>query len=488
MSTCFSTLGLAEPLQRAVADLGYTSATSVQAEAIPAALKGTDWMVSSQTGSGKTAAFLLPCLNPLVEAGPQPMNALLGPSILVLCPTRELAQQVAAEAISLVRHARGIRVATVVGGMPFGKQVAGLRGAAIVIGTPGRLLDLVRRRQLRMDHVARLVVDEPDRMLDLGFVDDLDEIHKLCKNRQQTLMYSATFAGRVMALAGRVMREPGRIELATAQDRHTDITQTLHWADGLAHKKKLLDHWLRDAGLDQAVVFASTQADTEIIAGELAEIGHSVAALHGAMPQALRNRRIKSLREGHIRVLVATDVAARGIDVPNISHVINFGLPMKAEDYVHRIGRTGRAGRSGTAVTIAEHRERYKIRDIERFTQQSIAPQIIPGLEPSARPAPTRSGPRNGSSFGKGPRPGGGYGGGYKGDNPRGQWQNRSADDRGGQPRGEFRGEGRSDSRSDSRGDSRGTWRNGPARQERPGGSKTWAGKAGRADRNEHGV
>jgi superfamily II DNA/RNA helicase len=394
MSTLFSTLGLAAPLQSAVAELGYRHATPVQAEAIPAALAGTDWMISSQTGSGKTAAYLLPCLHALIEGGAQPMRALPGPGVLVLCPTRELAQQVAAEAISLVRHVRGIRIATVVGGMPFGKQVAGLRGAAIVIATPGRLLDLYRRRQLRLDQVMRMVVDEADRMLDLGFAEDLEEIHRLCQQRQQTLMYSATFAPRVMQLAARVMREPGRIELNTAQDRHADITQKLHWADGLAHKKKLLDHWLRDAELDQAVVFASTQADTEIIANELAEIGHSVAALHGAMPQAVRNRRIKSLREGHIRILVATDVAARGIDVPNISHVINFGLPMKAEDYVHRIGRTGRAGRSGIAVTLAEHREGHKIRDIERFTRQSIAAHVIPGLEPAPRSAAPRGAAR----------------------------------------------------------------------------------------------
>ena len=214
------------------------------------------------------------------------MNAVQGPAVLVLCPTRELAQQVTDEAINLVKHVRGVRIATVVGGMPFGKQIAGLRGASVVIATPGRLLDLYRRRQLRLDQVSRMVVDEADRMLDLGFSEDLEEIHRLCIQRQQTLMYSATFAPRIMQLAARVMREPGRIELATAQDRHADISQTLHWADGLAHKKKILDHLLRDTALEQAVVFASTQADTEIIAIDTAapslRYGHARAQSLGA--------------------------------------------------------------------------------------------------------------------------------------------------------------------------------------------------------------
>jgi len=215
-----------------------------------------------------------------------------------------------------------------------------------------------------------------------------------------------------MALAARVMREPGRLELATAQDVHADITQTLHWADSPDHKQKLLEHWLRDAQLEQALVFASTQLDTEALADALQQRGHSAVALHGAMPQSVRNRRLQHLRDGRVRVLVATDVAARGLDVPNISHVINFGLPMKAEDYVHRIGRTGRAGRSGTAVTLAEHRERGKVRAIEAFTRQPIEPSVIPGLEPTppkpraAKPLP---GQRHRQRRGASP---GGFGGG----------------------------------------------------------------------------
>jgi superfamily II DNA/RNA helicase len=440
VTSSFETLGLAAPLLHAVSALGFTEPTKVQAEAIPAAMQGGDWMVSAQTGSGKTAAFLLPMLHRLLNAGAPAQTKVASPRAVVLCPTRELAQQVASDAIDLMRGvgdamradskhhplrdaARGLRVATVVGGMPFGKQLFDLRGAQIVVATPGRLLDLHARGQIRLDATAVLVVDEADRMLDLGFAEDLAAIHDATAAREQTLMFSATFAARIMALAARVMRQPGRLELATAHDVHTDITQTLHWADNVGHKHKLLEHWLRDADMDQAVVFASTQVDTEALAEVLQQQGHSAVALHGAMPQAVRNRRLQGLRDGRIRVLVATDVAARGLDVPSISHVINFGLPMKAEDYVHRIGRTGRAGRSGTAITIAEHRERGKIRAIEAFTRQPIAASVIAGLEPTpqqpraAKPLPgqrhgqNRGAGRPGGGSGRGPRPAGREGG-----------------------------------------------------------------------------
>ena len=428
-TSTFDSLGLAAPLLHAVNALGYTAPTAVQARTVPAALEGGDWMVSSQTGSGKTAAFLLPLLHRLLHAEVPDASRVARPRAIVLCPTRELAQQVTSDAIDLMRGvgaalrteakqhplrdaARVLRVATIVGGVPFGKQLFDLRGASLVVATPGRLLDLHTRRQIALDGVQVLVVDEADRMLDLGFAEDLEAIHQATAGREQTLMFSATFAPRIMALATRVMREPGRLELATAQDVHTDITQTLHWADSPDHKQKLLEHWLRDAQLEQALVFASTQLDTEALADALQQRGHSAVALHGAMPQSVRNRRLQHLRDGRVRVLVATDVAARGLDVPNISHVINFGLPMKAEDYVHRIGRTGRAGRSGTAVTLAEHRERGKVRAIEAFTRQPIEPSVIPGLEPTppkpraAKPLP---GQRHRQRRGASP---GGFGGG----------------------------------------------------------------------------
>ncbi|MBD1220759.1 DEAD/DEAH box helicase [Acinetobacter seifertii] len=423
MSKTFAEFSLHETLQQALEGLGFTTPTPVQEQSIPAALEGKDLLVSSQTGSGKTAAFLLPTLNNL--AGQETfvpfkerMKAVTQPNILVISPTRELAQQVSQDAIAFVRHMKGVRIAAIMGGIPFAKQIQQLKGAQVVVATPGRLLDLVNRRQIKLDQVDALIVDEADRMLDLGFSEDLEAISELAANRKQTLMFSATFADRIIRLAACMMKDPMRIAIETGHSTNTDITQTLHWTDGFEHKKKLLTHWLSDENLDQAVVFASTQEDTDMLAEELAEAGHSVVALHGAMPQTVRNRRLRSIREGRAKILVATDVAARGLDVPTISHVINFGLPMKHEDYVHRIGRTGRAGRTGQAITLATYRERGKIRALEEYLEARLSVSEIEGLEPS--PPPARSGRdgggrgRGGNGGGRDGRRGGGFGGGRR--------------------------------------------------------------------------
>ena len=399
----FVLLGLAPELVHAVKDLGYTQPTSVQLKTIPLALPGDtdgktaakyiDLMVSSQTGSGKTAAFLLPVLHTLLkqqaqaeaderaaferevaeavargEVAPKrskrkdptnPRNFKApAPGALIVCPTRELAQQVANDAIDLVQHCRGLRIANIVGGMPYQLQIAKLQNANLVVATPGRLLDLQRSMQIKLDQVQFLVVDEADRMLDLGFSDDLAEINQLTIARKQTMMFSATFAPRIQQLAARVMREPQRITIDSPQEKHAHIKQVLFWADNAHHKRKLLDHWLRDTTINQAIVFASTQIECDGLANDLQQDGFDAVALHGALSQGLRNRRLMALRQGQVQILVATDVAARGIDVPTITHVFNFGLPMKAEDYTHRIGRTGRAGRDGLAVTFAEVRDR----------------------------------------------------------------------------------------------------------------------------------
>ncbi|MFD2299224.1 DEAD/DEAH box helicase [Paracidovorax citrulli] len=445
----FVELGLAPELVQAVADLGYTQPTGVQERAIPLAMgagadagKFIDLMVSSQTGSGKTAAFLLPVLHTLIgqqaaaqaaaraeyeaavaEAAargePAPKRAkrkdptnprhfkAATPGALVLCPTRELAQQVAHDAIELVRHCRGLRVANVVGGIPYQLQIAKLQNADLVVATPGRLLDLQRSMQIKLDQVQFLVVDEADRMLDLGFSDDLAEINELTSQRKQTMMFSATFAPRIQQLAMRVMHDGGasvkKVQIDSPQEKHANIKQVLFWADNAQHKRKMLDHWLRDTSINQAVVFASTQVECDGLANDLQQDGFSAVALHGALSQGLRNRRLMALRNGQVQILVATDVAARGIDVPTITHVFNFGLPMKAEDYTHRIGRTGRAGRDGLAVTFAEFRDRRKIFDIEGYSKQPFKAEVIPGLEPQQRPPQARS------EFGGRGRDGGGF-------------------------------------------------------------------------------
>jgi len=437
----FIQLGLEKELIQAVTDLGYTQPTAVQAQAIPLAMQDgetqgyNDLLVSSQTGSGKTAAFLLPVLHTLLlqqkkrqeaearewaekiaaaqaagEAVPKkprrkdPTNPrhfkAATPGALVLCPTRELAQQVAHDAIGLVKHCKGLRIATVVGGLPYPVQIAKLQNADLVVATPGRLLDLQRSMHLKLEQVKFLVVDEADRMLDLGFADDLAEVNQLTIERSQTMMFSATFAPRIQQLATRVMRQPRKVQIDNPQERHANIRQVLFWADNSSHKRKLLDHWLRDSSIDQAIVFASTQIECDGLAQDLQQAGFSAVALHGALSQGLRNRRLMALRNGQVQILVATDVAARGIDVPTISHVFNYGLPMKSEDYTHRIGRTGRAGRDGLAVTFAEFRDRRKILDIEHYTHQPFTSEVIPGLEPTQRHAPAKKSGRGGD-FGK---------------------------------------------------------------------------------------
>jgi superfamily II DNA/RNA helicase len=499
----FVQLGLADELVKAVADLGYTQPTAVQSRTIPLALPAddeehhgyNDLMVSSQTGSGKTAAFLLPVLHTLIQqqaaadakakadfdqacadavargeeppkrarrkdpTNPRNFKAAV-PGALVLCPTRELAQQVAHDAIELVKHCKGLRIANVVGGIPYQLQIAKLQNANLVVATPGRLLDLQRSMQIKLNEVQFLVVDEADRMLDLGFSDDLAEINALTAQRRQTMMFSATFAPRIQQLAMRVMHDGGsgvhKVQIDSPQEKHANIKQVLFWADNAEHKRQLLDHWLRDASIDQAIVFASTQIECDGLATELQQAGFAAVALHGALSQGLRNRRLMALRNGQVQILVATDVAARGIDVPTITHVFNFGLPMKAEDYTHRIGRTGRAGRSGLAVTFAEIRDRRKIGDIEFYTKQPFKAEVIPGLEPKQRfdyPARKSFGGKGGKG-GRSDRGERGFGGQAKGWGNRGE--NRSeGHGRGGDFRGgnDFRGGERFEPRFDPRKD-----------------------------------
>lgn len=381
----FDSLGLAPALLSSIERTGFTTPTPVQMAAIPAAMAGSDLMVSSQTGSGKTAAFMLPALHRIAQKS---ANKGRGVQVLVLTPTRELALQVSEATAAYGSNLDDLRIATVVGGMPYGAQLKALsRRVDVLVATPGRLLDHLQARRVDLSTVHTLVLDEADRMLDMGFIDDINTIVDRTPQDRQTLLFSATLDGTVAKLAARMMRDPQRIELASQSDRHANITQTLLYADDAGHKLRLLDHILRDAAMDQAIVFTATKRGADDLAEHLADTGFSVMALHGDMNQRQRSRTLTEVQDGRVRVLVATDVAARGIDVQAISHAINYDLPMQPEDYVHRIGRTGRAGRDGLAYTLAVHGERHKVRRIEHFIGHQIPSEVIAGLEPQRTPS-----------------------------------------------------------------------------------------------------
>jgi superfamily II DNA/RNA helicase len=390
----FESLALTPFILKALQDSGYTSPTPIQTQAIPIVLEGHDLMASAQTGTGKTAAYMLPALHKLANA---PIGPGKGPRILVLSPTRELAQQITAAAARYGKYLRRAKCVSILGGMPYAVQNRLLSGAIdILVATPGRLIDHLQRGKVDFSRLEMLVLDEADRMLDMGFIDDVETIAKATPNTRQTVMFSATFDGKMAQVAKNLLRDPKRVEVAGQQEKHENIEQRLHFCDDLDHKNRILDYLLRDAELNQAIVFTATKRDADQLADDLYQQGFNAAALHGDMQQGARNRTLTKLRRGEIRVLVATDVAARGIDVAGVSHVINFDLPKQAEDYVHRIGRTGRAGANGIAVSLVSSRDGVQLRRISQFTGQRIDAQVIPGLEPKSRMRTDSPRPNNG--------------------------------------------------------------------------------------------
>ncbi|ACC70549.1 DEAD/DEAH box helicase [Paraburkholderia phymatum] len=430
----FAELGLSAEIVSALTAAGYKSPTPVQQRAIPAGIAGRDLLVSSPTGSGKTAAFMLPAIERFAQlqkvqasqpreprdnnAGgrgrrPQPVAR---PGLLVLTPTRELAMQVTTAASTYGKHLRRLRTVSILGGVAYGQQLMLLaKNPEILVATPGRLIDHLERGRIDLSQLQMLVLDEADRMLDMGFIDDIDTIVAATPASRQTMLFSATLDGKIGSLTGRLLKEPERIEIKQHIEQRTNIAQTVHYVDDRDHKDRLLDHLLRDSGLDQAIVFTATKSDADMLAGRLADAGFESAALHGDLPQGARNRTIRALRERRVRVLVATDVAARGIDIPGITHVFNYDLPKFAEDYVHRIGRTGRAGRSGTAVSLVHHAEQGALKRIERFVRAPLPVNVVEGFEPRRAPP---AGGRGG--FGGRGRPGGGNGGRRFGGKPAG--------------------------------------------------------------------
>ncbi len=389
----FETLNLHPLILKAINEAGYTTPTPIQEQAIPELLSGHDVMASAQTGTGKTAAFMLPALHQL--ATPPEVRS-RGPRVLILTPTRELALQVSEAATKYGRHLPRTKVVSILGGMPYPVQNKLLsQPVDILVATPGRLLDHIQRGRIDFSRLEMLVLDEADRMLDMGFIDDVEKIASATPATRQTLLFSATLDSAIDKIAARLLKTPKRIQIATQRARLENIEQRLHYVDNLSHKNRLLGHVLQDETLKQAIVFTATKRDADTLADNLSTQGYDAAALHGDMNQRERTRTLTKLRRGGLQILVATDVAARGIDVTDITHVINFDLPKFAEDYVHRIGRTGRAGASGIAVSFASGNDRIHLKRIENFTGQSITSHVVPGMEPRFKPRPATTGGRS---------------------------------------------------------------------------------------------
>ena len=398
---------------------GYTQPTPIQAKTIPLILTGRDLIGAAQTGTGKTAAFLLPILARLLEGGER-LRA------LVLTPTRELAAQIETNARDYARFTH-LRMGVVYGGVPIGPQERMLRnpGVDLLVATPGRLLDLYGRQSLALDEVEVLVLDEADRMVDMGFAPDLNRILRLLPDDRQTLMFSATMPPDLNKVAKTAMRDPGRVDLAPPSKPAAGITQAVY-AVPKHLKTSLLDELLREHGVGSVIVFSRTKHGADRLARQLDRLGHSVAALHGDRTQGQRERALSDLKRGKVQVLVATDIASRGIDVTDITHVINYDVPHTPEDYVHRIGRTGRVDATGDAFTLMSNEEAKDMTAIERFLGRAIPRVILPDFDYKAAPPPRAAGSQgHGAHGGRGERRGGpggrsGGGGGRGGRSERG--------------------------------------------------------------------
>jgi superfamily II DNA/RNA helicase len=398
----FSELNLHPSILKALDACGYSAPTPIQEQAIPMVLAGHDLIATAQTGTGKTAAFVLPSLQRLTVPS---TGRGRGPRMLILTPTRELANQIT-DAIRSYGKFMRVKSVAILGGMPYREQLRLLsQPVDIVVATPGRLIDHLDNRRIDLGRLEMLILDEADRMLDMGFTDDVDRIAAAAPAERQTLMFTATMDSTMARLAQRLLSNPERVTIAGRKTTLDTIEQRLHVADDLRHKNRLLQHFVTDESVTKAIIFSATKRDADALAQELYAQGHRVAALHGDMNQGARNRTITDMKRGKVRLLVATDVAARGLDVTGISHVINFDLPKFAEDYVHRIGRTGRAGATGVAISFASLNEQTCLERIERFIGQSLPQHVIPGLEPTRglrpRNAASKGPKRTGFSAGR---------------------------------------------------------------------------------------
>jgi ATP-dependent RNA helicase RhlE len=386
----FDTLGLAPEFLRAVADQGYTEPTPVQSEAIPLVLAGRDLMAGAQTGTGKTAAFVMPMLQrlgrpdaPGGDGRPSPDHRPVRRPIrgLVLAPTRELALQVE-ESVRVYGRQWGVRSAAIYGGVGFGPQVNAIRrGVDVVVATPGRLLDHVGQRTIDLSRVEILVLDEADRMLDMGFIRDIRRVLEVLPPRRQNLLFSATFSDEIRSLASGFLREPASVQVTPRNSAAPLVTQVVHPVDR-ERKRELLSHLIRTGVIDQALVFTRTKHGANRLAQQLERDGIAAVAIHGNKSQGQRVRALADFKTGRTPILVATEIAARGLDIDGLPHVVNFELPMVPEDYVHRIGRTGRAGSPGHAVSLVCVDEQKLLRDIERVLGRPVTQEVVPGFEP----------------------------------------------------------------------------------------------------------
>jgi ATP-dependent RNA helicase RhlE len=377
----FSSLGLSEGLLRAVADQGYTVPTPIQRHAIPAVLAGGDLLAGAQTGTGKTAGFVLPMLQRLSV---HPLNAAgsrRGPRALILTPTRELAAQVEASIRTYGRHLK-LTSSAIFGGVGFGAQASQLRrGVDIVVATPGRLLDHLGQRSLSLSGIEIFVLDEADRMLDMGFIPDVKRVLALLPKRRQNLLFSATFSNEIKAFAGQLLDRPQTIEVTPPNSTVDTISQRVHPVNR-DEKSKLLAWLVGHHRWQQVLVFTRTKHGADKLVRSLESDGIRAVALHGNKSQNERTRALAHFKAGGVRVMVATDIAARGIDIDQLPQVVNYDLPNVPGDYIHRIGRTGRAGSTGEAISLVCVDERVFLRDIERLIKRAIPQQVIAGFEP----------------------------------------------------------------------------------------------------------
>ena len=373
----FEKLGLNPSILKALDKCGYKQPTPIQEQAIPRVLAGKDLMATAQTGTGKTAGFVLPALHYLMQAPKQPL-----PSILILVPVRELATQIT-DAIRKYSSQSNVKVVTILGGMPYQAQMRQLsQPVDILVATPGRLIDYLKRGNLNLSQVKMLVLDEADRMLDMGFIDDVKLISRHLPKQRQTLLFTATLDEQITQLARTLLHEPEHISIKGKAVTLEKIKQTAYVTDDLIHKNKLLEHFLNTENIFKAIIFSATKHHADKLARQLRDKDHAADVLHGDIRQQKRNRILTQFRKGQITFLVATDVAARGIDISDISHVINYDVPRTGEDYVHRIGRTGRAGKEGIAISFIAANESMQLKRIERYINSTITQQTVVGLEP----------------------------------------------------------------------------------------------------------